>query len=96
MSRSSLYERRHKKLIEECESEIQKAENDPEQEKLQETKVHFLGKNGKLTSILRTMKDIPASERPQVGQLINQARERLETDSNRLKTDLRRINWTSS
>ncbi len=78
-----------KKLIEECESEIQKAENDPEQEKLQETKVHFLGKNGKLTSILRTMKDIPASERPQVGQLINQARERLENRfeqaENRLK-----------
>lgn len=66
------------RLIEECESELETVSVTLDADKLQESKVRFLGKNGKLTALLRGMKDVPPSERPMIGQLVNQARERLE------------------
>ena len=36
---------------------------------LQDAKVFFLGKKGKLTAILRSMKDLSAAERPVIGAL---------------------------
>lgn len=45
---------------------------------LNEIRVYFLGKKGELTSLLKSMKDVPAEERPQFGQLVNQAREEVE------------------
>ena len=44
---------------------------------LQDLKVTFLGKKGKLTEILRSMGSVPAEERPKVGKLVNEARERI-------------------
>ncbi len=44
---------------------------------LQELKVAFLGKKGKLTEILRSMGSVPPQERPQVGKLVNEAREKI-------------------
>ena len=44
---------------------------------LQELKVAFLGKKGKLTEILRGMGSVPPEERPQVGKLVNEAREKI-------------------
>ncbi|MEG1923830.1 MAG: phenylalanine--tRNA ligase subunit alpha, partial [Clostridia bacterium] len=66
-------------LINECDEEIRNAENkEVAAEALQETKIKFLGKNGKLTAILRGLKDVSPSERPLIGQLVNEAREKLE------------------
>lgn len=45
---------------------------------LQDTKVFFLGKKGKLTAILRGMKDVSAEQRPVIGALANQVRENVE------------------
>ncbi len=47
-------------------------------EKLNEIKVNFLGKKGSLTGILKNMKNVPKEERPQVGQLVNEARVQIE------------------
>ncbi|MBR1675507.1 MAG: phenylalanine--tRNA ligase subunit alpha [Eubacterium sp.] len=47
-------------------------------EKLDEIKVTFLGKKGRLTEILKSMKDLPAEERPKVGQKVNEVRVLLE------------------
>ena len=44
---------------------------------LQELKVAFLGKKGKLTEILRSMGNVPAEERPKMGKLVNEAREKI-------------------
>ena len=49
-----------------------------EEKELQDTKVAFLGKRGKLTSILRGMKDLSESERPVMGALANTIRETVE------------------
>ncbi len=45
---------------------------------LQELKVAFLGKKGKLTEVLRSMGNVPAEERPKVGKLVNEAREKIQ------------------
>lgn len=38
-------------------------------------KVRFMGKSGELTTLLRSMKDYPAEERPAIGKLVNEARD---------------------
>ncbi len=43
---------------------------------LETLRVHMLGKKGQLTSLLRMMGQLSAEERPQIGQLINERRER--------------------
>lgn len=47
-------------------------------EELQSLRVQLLGKKGELTAILRSMAGLSAEERPLVGQLANQLRDRLE------------------
>jgi len=48
-------------------------------EKLGDIKVQFLGKKGELTGLLKSMKDIPAEDRPKMGQMVNAVREEIET-----------------
>ena len=55
-------------------------------EKLNDVKVRFLGKKGELTAVLKGMKDVAAEDRPKVGQLVNEAREEIETALNNAKT----------
>ncbi|MGN0771732.1 MAG: phenylalanine--tRNA ligase subunit alpha [Christensenellales bacterium] len=38
-------------------------------------KVKFLGKNGELTALLKGMKDVPADQRPEIGKMVNVARD---------------------
>ncbi|MBQ9963902.1 MAG: phenylalanine--tRNA ligase subunit alpha [Clostridia bacterium] len=51
--------------------------NDPTA--LEDFRVRFLGKKGEVTGLLRGMGALPAEERPQMGQLINQLRNELES-----------------
>ena len=46
---------------------------------LNERKVLYLGKKGKLTALLRGMGNIPAEERPKVGRVVNELRDELES-----------------
>lgn len=50
-----------------------------ELDKLNDIRVAFLGKKGELTSVLKSMKDVAPEERPKVGQLVNEARNKIET-----------------
>lgn len=54
-------------------------ENSEALEKLNEVRVSFLGKKGELTAVLKSMKDVPAEEKPMVGQLVNDTRQAIET-----------------
>lgn len=45
---------------------------------LEEVRVAVLGKKGSLTSVLRSMRDVPKEERPTVGKLSNEVRDRIE------------------
>lgn len=42
---------------------------------LEELRVRFLGKKGELTAILRGLSQLPAEERPKIGELANQVRD---------------------
>ncbi len=48
-------------------------------EELEAVRVAVLGKKGELTALLRGMGALSSEERPRVGQLVNQAREQIET-----------------
>ena len=45
---------------------------------LEQLRVRVLGKKGELTGILRGMGKLPAEERPKMGQIVNETREKLE------------------
>lgn len=45
---------------------------------LSDFKVDFLGKNGKVTELLKGMRDVAPEERPRVGQLVNDLRKKIE------------------
>ncbi|MFF7708803.1 phenylalanine--tRNA ligase subunit alpha [Pseudomonas sp. NPDC007930] len=53
---------------------------------LEQIRVQFLGKKGELTSVMKTLGDIPAEERPKVGALVNAAKERVTDALNARKT----------
>ena len=65
-----------KAIVDEALSQINASD---QLEKLNEIKVAFLGKKGELTSVLKSMKDVAPEERPMVGQMVNEAREKLES-----------------
>ena len=47
-------------------------------DRLNEIRVAYLGKKGELTSVLKGMKDVAPEDRPKIGQLVNEARAKLE------------------
>lgn len=63
------------KIVSQSSREINEVKDAKE---LQELKVKLMGKKGSFTSILRSMADVPADQRPALGKLINEARERVE------------------
>lgn len=58
---------------------------------LNEIKVAILGKKGELTAVLKGMKDVPAEERPMVGQMVNEARTVIEEKLEEEKTKIARL-----
>ena len=53
-------------------------ENTATEKEIDELRVKYLGKKGELTAILKQMRDLSAEERPVMGQLVNEAKEKLE------------------
>lgn len=45
---------------------------------INDLRVRFLGKSGEYTSLLRALKDIPVSDKPAIGKLINEGRVKIE------------------
>nr|WP_289036815.1 phenylalanine--tRNA ligase subunit alpha [uncultured Allobacillus sp.] len=57
------------------------------QKSLQDVRVHFLGKKGKITEVLKGMGKLSKEERPVIGQLANEVRDQI-TESIEEKADL--------
>jgi phenylalanyl-tRNA synthetase alpha chain len=55
---------------------------------LDQTRVHYLGKKGVLTERLKALGQLPAAERRQAGQAINEAKQALETALTARKVEL--------
>ena len=64
-----------KKIMDDAIGQIEASE---QLDKLNDIKVAFLGKKGELTSVLKSMKDVAPEDRPKVGQLVNEARAKIE------------------
>ncbi len=56
---------------------------------LESIRVRYLGKKGELTAVLRGMGSLSAEERPVIGQLANEIREKIETAIEEKSTELR-------
>ena len=70
-------------------SQAQKAvEEVKELPQLDELRVHFLGKKGLLTDIMKTLGKLSAEERPKAGQLINEAKQAVQGILNAKKKQL--------
>lgn len=68
-------EKRIKEIHEEAVARIQGSGN---LEELNDMRVNVLGKKGRLTAILKSMKDVAPEDRPKVGQWVNDARKSIE------------------
>lgn len=64
------------KIKESATSEIESSKTLQE---LNDVRVKYLGKKGKLTAVLKGMKDLSADERPAMGALVNAVRDELES-----------------
>lgn len=53
---------------------------------LEQIRVQYLGKKGELTQVMKTLGNIPAEERPKVGAMVNEAKERVSSVLNDSKT----------
>src|SRR5262245_8114738 len=47
-------------------------------EEIEAVRVRVLGRGGELTEVMRRMREVPAEERPAIGQLVNQIKRELE------------------
>ena len=52
--------------------------DDASAEQIESVRVAVLGRSGELTSIMRGMRDVPAADRPVIGQLINELKREIE------------------
>ena len=67
---------------------IERIKNATSMESLNELKVAYLGKKGQMTEVLKGMKDVEASERPLVGQMVNDTRNEIENCFEEMRSSL--------
>jgi phenylalanyl-tRNA synthetase alpha chain len=59
---------------------LESIEEAVDMDRLNDIRVTFLGKKGELSKILRGMKDVAPEDRPKVGQMVNEARAKIEAE----------------
>ncbi len=62
-------------LLDEAKAAIAKA---TEPEAVEQLRIHYLGKKGQLTALLKSVSDLPVADRPKMGKIINQAKLELQ------------------
>lgn len=63
------------KLVKDCETEISAAASENE---LYNVKVKYMGKSGLISELMKGMRNVPADERPVIGKILSDAREKLD------------------
>ncbi len=63
-------------LLKDAKASIEKAQDPAAVEQL---RVNYLGKKGQLTALLKSVSELPVAERPEMGKIINQAKQELQT-----------------
>ena len=57
---------------------MERMERSTTEQEIEQLRLDYLGRKGKLTLMLRSLKDLPAAERPRAGEELNQLRRELE------------------
>ncbi len=70
------------------EEALKKISESADLDKLYEIKVDILGKKGKLTEVLKGMKDVAPEDRPKVGQMVNDTRKEIEDKMEEMRVKL--------
>ena len=70
------------------EEALKKISESKDLDKLYEIKVDILGKKGKLTEVLKGMKDVAPEDRPKVGQMVNDTRKEIEDKMEEMRVKL--------
>lgn len=69
---------------------IAKISNTDNSKDLEDIRVHYLGKKGELTSLLKTLGSLSKEERPKAGALVNKAKQELAEKIEAAKSDIGR------
>lgn len=94
---SEVTDQLHQKIIEFMTSDLALMEKEArariaaamDEQQLHEARVAFLGKKGRLTAVLRSMKDLSAEERPKMGALANKVRNEIEELEGQKKEEIK-------
>ncbi len=70
------------------EEALKKISESKDLDKLYEIKVDILGKKGRLTEVLKGMKDVAPEDRPKVGQMVNDTRKEIEDKMEEMRVKL--------
>ena len=62
------------KIIEIKKQALDKIKEIKDSKNLEDIRIHFLGKKGELTSLLKMLGDLPKEERPKFGEKVNKAK----------------------
>jgi len=69
-------------LLKEAEEQMRKISNSKE---LEELRINYLGKKGKVTALLKDLKDMAAEERPKFGAMVNEVKTNIENQINKIQ-----------
>ena len=72
-------------ILKEAEEQLKKISNSKE---LEELRVYYLGKKGKVTSLLKDLKDMAAEERPKFGAMVNDIKTNIESQINKIQEQI--------
>lgn len=67
---------------------LEKVAQTSDSQTLDQLRVHYLGKKGEITSLLKTLGKLAAEDRPKAGEVINQARDTVQNALNARKEEL--------
>lgn len=73
------------------ENAIKEIKNSESLQQLNDLRVMYLGKKGKLTELLRGMGNLSKEERPIIGALVNEAKEELNSEITKREKELKKI-----
>ena len=72
-------------ILKEAEEQLKKISNSKE---LEELRVYYLGKKGKVTSLLKDLKEMAAEERPKFGAMVNDIKTNIESQINKIQEQI--------
>ena len=72
-------------ILKEAEEKLKKV---TDSKQLEDLRVNYLGKKGKVTELLKNLKDMAAEERPKFGAMVNEVKTNIETQISKIQAEI--------